>query len=300
MKMKSFFLLCFVLCGTVSWAAKISLPEAIHNKLVQAEFSGYHDTSRSIISLNYGKSMLLKLQNLSQENLELDMESGYHLVPAEDQHYQTMVVTKSELIKLKPRQQVEQPLLAMCCEADDASPGSSVSYSLGSLAESNLLGLVKLLEKNNIQDYSGQQAVWVITNNRNILDVYSTNLEKNKILRKYLCDVKGLDYSLYDPEKVLFEEDQETRFTVTAAEIHEFFCRIEYEVEQQTHASLIVIDESDKVTETLFENRPLRPGRYQFTVEMKRSNYYPGQLFYVRLLTGNRIAVEKVFLVQNE
>lgn len=300
MKMRSLFLLCFVLCGVVSWAAQISLPEAINKKLVHAEFSGYHDTSRSDFSLNYGKSMLLKLQNLSQENLELELESGYHLMPKEDPDYQTMVVTNSEKFELSPWQKTEKPLFAMCCEASDASPGKSDHYSLGSLAEPKLLGLVKLLEKNNIQDYSGQQAVWVITNNRNILDVYSTNLEKNKILRKYLCDVKGLDYSLYDPEKVLFEEDQETRFTITAAEIHEFVCRIEYEVEQQTLASLIVIDESDKVIETLFENRPLRPARYQFTVEMKRSNYYPGQLFYVRLLTGNRIAVERVFLVQNE
>lgn len=280
-------------------ATKLTLSEAIKNGSVKVSFSGYHDTSRTIFSSHYGKSILLSISNSMKESLSLDLESGFQLIPNEDERYQKMVVTASEIINLKPNQSMQKPLYAMCCESGDASPTSTSGYLMGNLVEHDLLGLVKLIEKNKLQDNSGQSAIWVLTNNSDILDVISTDVEKCSLLRKYLCQVKNLDFQKYDPKIHGIMGGNEQHEIVYNPVMHTFKSEVVYKSDHETKATLVIIDENDQLVETLFADRQLRVGKYTYTVELTTSNYDENKIYFMRMFADGRVVVEKSIMVKS-
>ena len=135
------------------------LSEAVQKKLVSVNLHGAKaDTSfKGEYSSHYGPCMALEVLSISGENLNLNLEYGYRLVP-DDSSLQTMIVTQTLIVKLPPKQKKNFRVYAMCTEAHDGGPSPDARFVLRNRASGNLLGLTELLNRKKYQGDAAQNA----------------------------------------------------------------------------------------------------------------------------------------------
>lgn len=135
----------------------IDLNEAITKGWVEAELIDNPGESS-----HFGQSIQVQVKNLSGKDLKLELKPGQFLMPA-DTNTQRMMVTATFVVSVEKDETDTAPLYAMCSEKYNSGPGSDDMFTLGGMAKDKLLKLANYLDTEQIQDESGQNAVWIIT-----------------------------------------------------------------------------------------------------------------------------------------
>jgi hypothetical protein len=201
--MYSVLVIALALCWCcVSYSIPVSyrLNEAIHKNLVRVQLKGAKiDTAfRGEISAHYGPCIAMDITNNSVQALNLELEYGYQLMP-DDTSIQTMMVTRNLQVYLSPAQKKSLRIYAMCIEATDHVPNEKVNFVLQKRATGNLLSIAEFLNRKNYQGAVAQDAVWCISNDRDLHSIYSADTAMMYDLRRYVAKLKGL------PEKEIYE-----------------------------------------------------------------------------------------------
>ncbi len=192
MKTLSLFLL---LITSAFFSKAISLQEAIDKKLITAIFSSQGSHT--------GKSVLLSAQNISTTKLEINILPGIYL-EQEDTTAQDHIVTETLMLVLNPKQKKDVFLFAMCCERQNSCPKMGSIFQLRNYDNSNVAELCKIIEKNKMQNYGGQEALWSLVNKttpNNIAGEDSTAVMElrhfvGKALKKSVAIYKPSQYNL--------------------------------------------------------------------------------------------------------
>ena len=195
--MKISFSLLLVIFLSLHAKAEIAykLSEAIQKKLVSVNVSGAKsDTSfHGDYSSHYGPCMAKEIVSTTNENLNLNLEYGYRLVP-DDSSLQTMMVTQSLIVKLQPKQKKNYRIYAMCTEAHDGGPGPEEKFVLRNRATGNLLGLAELINRKKYQNDAAQNAVWCFTNDYDLSSIYNADTVTMYELRRFVAKAKGISF----------------------------------------------------------------------------------------------------------
>lgn len=110
---------------------------------------------------HYYSPLSIKLLSKSDKLLTLELDNGTLLLPA-DQEEQNFIVTDALLVQLKPNEEREIPIFAMCIEQSDRAPSSSSLYTIGGLADESLRKLSKYVEANKRFEPDAQFLMWDI------------------------------------------------------------------------------------------------------------------------------------------
>ena len=292
--MKTATLLVVLSIGFVHFASAtkdVSLEEAVKNGLLTVAFNGMDhaedDAEAADIAwtagTHFGKCIKLMVTNNSTQLLRVTLEAG-RLLNAHDNDVQDMVVTQQLAFVIPARQKQEHTLYAMCTEMNDRGPSSAHAFMLGLMAEADLQGMAKLVEKYNVQNETGQDAVWVITDDLSVDAIDGDDAQVTAALRQYASEVvKKRDTS-----------DNGSRYNVP---VYRSSVEFGYRLLQDANVSLIVYDPNGAEFMSLLSDKPHQPGVYSITYSFERSDLQPG-IYTLKMFQNGRFVTFKQFRVE--
>ncbi|MBA3706670.1 MAG: hypothetical protein H0W84_12445, partial [Bacteroidetes bacterium] len=118
-----------------------------------------------------GDVIEMKLQNNSSQKLDLNIEAGRRL-DSKISTEQDILVTQSQDFFVNAKQTRTLMVYGMCCQAHNSCPRNNSDYSIGKLADSNLVKLANFIDKNKYYtNFTAQQAVWVVSDNKSLASI---------------------------------------------------------------------------------------------------------------------------------
>lgn len=282
--LRLFALIFLLFIGIAGKAAEITLAEAIHKGFVKAILTGNPgDSSKVLLSSYYGPCLRLNLQSQAKTTLNLRIECGRFLATA-DTNEQRMMITHDEMITLRPAGKISMNLYAMCTQMHDHAPDKESLLVLGGLAEGNLLTVARFIGKNNFQSQAAQQAVWVITDDNEVGNIYSENTDEMNQLQKLICELTGKRRPVAS-HSIVYSSGMVSGEIVFENKHHETY-------------SFVMMDEAGGRIGTFFENKTIdKPTVTTLTWRFRFKGFEKG-VYYVKLIdSGNKVVVTRPVVI---
>jgi len=281
----TFFFFSFV----AKSAIKLTLTEAVNKKLVSVNMRGAEQDStfKGEYSSHYGPCMALEVVSLSADDLNLALDYGYKLEPA-DTAVQTMMVTQSLLVNLAPKQKKNYRIYAMCTEASQSGPNPKMAFKLGHRTYGHLLEMVELLHRKKYQGNTAQDAVWCLTDNHDISSIYSMDTAMMFDLRRQVAKAKGMLMSkVYEMEKPRSSGTSAPTFRITTTYSGSFT----YNVSRSCKILIALFDEENHMKKVYINNENQREGKYTYNYQIS-SDDTQNQKHYLRVFRDGKMEDE--------
>ncbi len=288
----SFVFACFALKAEV--VTKLS--EAIQKKLVTVNMKGAKpDTSfHGEYSSHYGPCMAMEIISAVNENLNLNLEYGYKLVP-DDSTLQTMLVTQTLLAKLQPKQKKNYRIYAMCTEAHDGGPSPDKKFALGKRTTGNLLGLAELTNRKKYQGDAAQNAVWCLTNDYNLSSIFSDDTVMMYDLRRFVAKAKEIDQTkIYEAVGNRAYSDPIRTFTTRTV----YSGSLSYSFAKTSKVMIALFDEDNRMKKIYVNNETQHEGQYTYNYEIG-SDEMNSKKHYLRMIRDGRLE-EEIAIIPRE
>jgi len=195
-------LLSFSLTPSVT---EITLKNALSQRLVEctATSNGGHSN----------ESVIFSITNKTNKAYRLKIPAGTTFQPA-DNGEQTLIQLEDDFIVLEGNQSSSKNLSAYCTEASDRCPTASSTFSLASNETPQINKLIQHIKANKTNSHNFQDAVWAITDNHSISNIYHEGDDAKK-LREYLSELTGQENPWYNsPHEYEVQEDRTIRRNV--------------------------------------------------------------------------------------
>jgi len=263
---------------------KLSIEEAVKSGMFKAEVKGIGGYSGECITLN--------VVNLSSIDTTIYIEAGRRLNSV-DSTVQDILVVREVPLLVRAGEEKNINLFGFCCQATNAGPGKDEEFTLGQMADSNLVKLAVFLNQNSFDLSTIQNAVWVVSNNHPLASVHSADVSKRKELRKLhtlLASIKLLpvNFSWYT---LTYKTDTTRLFSGVADSL---FGDFDYSLWKNCAVSLTLNDSKGKVIDHFFVNKGHNPNSYSYEIKMSVASLPKGK-YFVRLIADNQMKSEKVF-----
>jgi hypothetical protein len=261
---------CFVIASTLSADAvfattTLSVQEAEKKGLIKLAIRGKGGYT--------GKVIEMKIQNMSNSSLCLNLEAGRKL-DSKDDTQQDILVTKPENFILAAKQQSTYNVYGMCCQAHNSSPEGKSVYSMGTMGDSSLIKLANFIDKNKYYDNHGaQEAVWTVSDNNSIASIQSGKDEDLKKLRQYVSDITGRPIPAYN---VIYKQQDERSVIGRVVKVDGAFT---YTLNIDNKVTIAIFDSEGKMVQLLLEQYPHARGEYKLfytfnTAKLPAGSYY--------------------------
>jgi hypothetical protein len=289
-RLASFFLVVFFLNTAAIFA--LDIQDALLKKQVQL-----HLLSNGL-SLKEGM-ITAKIKNTSIQKLDLKFPVGTHL-KSDDPGLQDLIVVKEQILVLQPNQTWEQPLVGMCIQKSNQSPGDGNLYHLADVIQGPMKTCAERIARDQIFNGCGQDAMWALSDGQDIGWIETEN-DQEKGLRQLVADLKGVENPWYTTAHETnnnqladnFDPMQPTDayMTLGSAQINGDFV---WTQAQKKQLSFAIYDENGNIVRKFFEGKEFGEGEYTFRFHYKTSENLRGQ-YYARISDGDEIVREAVF-----
>lgn len=256
-----------------------SLTEAEKQKLIQFSIHGNESGT------HYIRPLLLEVKNISNSITNLKVENGL-VLEAGDSAYQNFVVTKEEILALKPGQVKEVQLYAMCLESSDASPDVSSVYHPTKLADSSLIGLTRRIEKDSLFNYEAQTAVWALSCKYPIDYITGFDTVLTRQLIGYVADETGQPIP---PAPA--PDDYERNYYSTSTYKLKMGGEFSYNLYQNRSIIIAMFDKDNIVVRELYKNMVEKPGDHKMKFEFD-ATAYTDDFYYIKVIDNGDVAIE--------
>ncbi|MDW7695475.1 hypothetical protein R9C00_27190 [Flammeovirgaceae bacterium SG7u.111] len=262
------------------------LPSLLLAKGPEAEISLYDAVDRKLIKLDIegkggynGECILLKVTNVSNYRLNLKVEPGTMFQSDED-WWQNLVVTQEALLAAGPKRISQFGLFTMCTQSHNAAPSKGSGFSLGKKAEGPLLALAQTISENEYQSSTAQSAVWAVTSEGHMGNIYGRNPEMVKQLCEIVSEATGkpCDQNNYEPR-----EHHITTINTS------FECLL---LDYAKGVKLRLYDQNGQMVREYLKDKDMKPGFYQFKVGMHHT-FGDSATFTMRLENESGVLNEK-------
>jgi hypothetical protein len=158
-----------------------------------------------------------------------------------------------------------------------------------------LIKLLQYVKRNAMVDDLGQAAVWVLTNNHTLNNVYDPYRDMaSKKLIDFLVTLTGLAVPEY---YVINQLNLEGGGPIYAPKTLKIFAQFEHVLSEPEKLTLGVYKEDGTMLQSVFENRNFGKGAHRHRVEFEASGVQAGN-YFIKLMSGQTILQEKKVLVQ--
>lgn len=254
----------------------VNLYEAIQKKMVKVGINGRGYTSAEHTS-NTGKCIKINIKNLTQNSLNLKLETGRKLHCIYDS-IQDMMVARRELFALSPMEEEEYTIYAFCTQKRDQSPSISSKFTLEGLSEGYLYDLSLLIEDLKAFDNTGQQAVWVLTDKEKSKSIRGSNeqtVNKLKMFVEYAIanpDYKRNNSYIYDYS---YPDKNENGYELKG--------EINWDMPYTGLVSLILYDNNNQKVKVLFDEYLFRSGFQTYDYKLQSPLMKKDELYWLRV-----------------
>lgn len=269
------------LISTLALAGKnVSIEEAVRKKLVSAVIKGKGGHTGDVIRI--------KLKNNLNRSVAIDVEAGRRL-DSENQGLQDILVNKAVTLALLPNQTKTFVISGMCCQAHNGGPDSSAVFSVGKMADSNLVRLARFIDINKWhKDRTAQSAVWVVSDNKPMEDIGGTDSTSKK-LQRFVSKLTGKPIPKYKVEYAQHEGG--AVYSGIPAKIKGVF---DYEIFSNGLVTFGIYDSRGQVIQMFFADKPRNKGSYVFSYEFNTSDLPKGD-YFARFRFDGQVMKEQKF-----
>lgn len=283
------FIIVFIAAVTPSFAQAVlmNLSEAVKINMVQVSGTATGQSYRS-------RALRLKIVNKSGSAIQLKVNQGVIFNPAEA-GYQPLVCAGDESLTLQPFKDGQLDVQTFCADAPGRAPMQNLAYAYARVGSDTLIKVLQYLKKNFLFDDLGQDAVWVLTNNHTLETVYdgTREMQAEKLI-DYLSLLTGKPKPAYFISSTVNQTPGQPAYIPKPLKIHAKFEQVLTEPKKLT---LGIFNQSGKMIQEVFNNRPYGKAGHLFTVTFESANVPAGK-YYIRLKEGESILQEKMVEVQ--
>lgn len=145
-----------------------------------------------------GLELNVKVSNLLKDSLIVEVPVGWRFVSnAGKTDYQDVLLTRPEVLALKPGETKTFLIKGFCCEASRLGPVAGVPYTNGHLADSNLVALARYLSQKPMDRNTQQYAVWALSDGFETANITLPNDSLAEVLRCFVAKLKGEELPWY-------------------------------------------------------------------------------------------------------
>lgn len=223
-----------------------------------------------------GECVMITIRNISGDTSFILLEPG-RILQSIDTSVQDILITREERLVLAPGAQQKFTAFGFCSQATLSSPDSAEVFSMGKMADSSLISLAIFLNENEnkFPVDAIQQAVWCISDNYSIMDIYGEDLASINELRNYVADLKGLDHVLSS------NNDQTPYWRSIYHYTHTVSGEIEVYFASDCLANILIIDREGKEYKSLAKQKSYKAGYYRFTFSFTTTDWPKGEYFII-------------------
>ena len=258
------------------------LKDAISKNMVQCFITG-NDSSP-----HYIRPLLVDIMNTQDIPVDISIENGRKFL-ASDSTYQNLVVVKSELISLKPKERKQLQVYSMCIQANNHAPVSKVIYRTGEMADEKLCALTNFIEKHKYFNTIGQDAVWVLTNNYDVGDISSRDTNVANNLMREVIRLTGKKPGVPNLNDKVYAYRHYRVDSISQSEIEgEFIMKLN----QTSSVQIAMFDKNNIVVRELLFNPSVSAGKHTFVYKYDAS-VYKDHFYYFKMIVDGDIKVSK-------
>ncbi len=274
-----FLLPVFILIASSFYSpnSQLTLQKALEEKKIEIEiiYTGIFP----------GKLMDLKVKNLTNKQLNLEMAPGTVFIPDNGEE-QTLTTTKEEVLALEKSATKTFHISAYCTELHDKGSTQASTFTVSNTKRPMLLKLVHFLDSMNFPDQMAvQHSVWCVTDSASVSDVYVRDPKASKALRAYLCALTGQKDTWYSTEKEIVMDEERNIVTVPK----EVKGDIAFESKEPVELQGFVKDSTGKIILTNEHKTNLPAGKIKFEFNLKIAGWAPGNYSVVYTNNGKEV-----------
>ncbi|MGQ0827101.1 MAG: hypothetical protein ACT4ON_01775 [Bacteroidota bacterium] len=246
----------------------ISVEDAAKKGLVKLSIKSRGGFTGEVIEMN--------LQNNTNQKLDLNVEAGRRL-DSKNNSEQDILVTRSQEFFVNGKQSKTLMIYGMCCQAHNSSPKVNSIYSVGKLADSNLVKLANFLDTNKYYtNDAAQDAVWAVSDNESLGSIIGDDKKVVDALRKYVSEITGRPIPAYD---IIYKQESDRDVMGRANRIEGVF---EYSVPADGSVTIGIYDEQGRLVQLLFQDITHEKGECKLYYTFRTREVQPGT-YYARM-----------------
>lgn len=246
----------------------LSLNVLIDNGKLKASIRG--------IGGHEGECINIALISTSDDTSFLWLEPG-RILESVDTAVQDILITREEMMVLAPGERKELAVFGFCSQASCASPDSSELFLPGKMADPDVVSLANFLnERDNIFPVDAiQSAVWCVTDNHDIRDIYGGDLASVNDLIRYVADLKGLDIDFSKDFNPAGDYESFSQSSVTiSGDVEVYF-------PSDCLANISIVNSEGEEYESFEKQKSYKSGIYNFTFRFTSSDWPPGKYYFI-------------------
>jgi len=265
-----------------STTATLQLQEAMEQRQILATFTGASG------STHYLKPLSASIRNLKNQEITVVIPAGYHF-KSEDSTVQDIITTQEELLVLKPREVLDVKLSGMCIQHHNGAPGADDGFKLTGWANPKLKKLALHLDEKNIQNYQGQQAMWVVSDGEELRYIVGIGSTRE---RELIDLVAAITNQPTITEKEYAAYKQEVVSPIYKAELRGKFA-FNFNMKVPIHIALF--DENGIVLQEIY-NQVAPAGRQEVTYTFDALPY-EGKTIHAKLIAFEDVLMDRTIVL---
>ena len=272
--------LIIILISTLSLSAEsITLEEALNKDLVTASFtasSGF-----------MGQVLKVQLQSNHKKGLDLSFPAGMQF-KSEDENLQDLILTRAHQTFLASNSKKTVVLYGMCTQRFNSSPYEGALFAYNGMAEGSLLDVAEYISQRNYQNDAGQGAVWAVTDNAGLQEIYDDDEKVVKDLQEFMAELTGQEMPWYSLQQNNFIPGPDVNPDPSI--IH---AKYEYQFTDEARVNLGVYDSEGNEVYLITEDQPVQPGTFKMNFKLTVKNM-PRGTYYIRVTNGDQLLDERI------
>ena len=278
--MKTLFTLVQVLAVTFLFAKHktVTIDKAYKSGIVKLKIRG--------TGTYKGNCLKMTLQNNTDDSLYILLEAGRRL-DSKNNKEQDILVTKEQIFKLESHQKKDFSIYGFCCQASNHAPSRDSLFSIGKLADTNLVSLAKFCNINKFTVGETQSAVWCVSDRRPLASISASN----ESLRYFVSKITKEEMPWYQ-----LEYHDASSNTVFSDRVERVTGNIMYTLTKDDFYKIELHDAKGKLIQNFTENKVATKGTYDYWFNMQVSNYPKGK-YYIHIYNGNELVTKKEFVI---
>jgi hypothetical protein len=223
---------------------------------------------------NEGECIFMFLSNPTADTSYVRIEPGRTLGSL-DTTVQDILITREEILALAPGEKRELSIYGFCSQALNASPDSAESFNIGKMADSSVVVLAEFLDERNNEfpEDAIQKAVWCLTDDHDIMEIYSEDLASIADLRNFVAKLKGADSFTLKVEDTPRNVNRFTYLTKTISGELDLFIPTDCIVD------IYIRDNEGRSYDSFRKKTPYKAGTYKYSFKFTVTNWPPGKYF---------------------
>jgi len=256
----------------------VDLKSALENGHLQMEVIG------NGLSTHYLKPISIDLQNTGVEPINIKIPIG-QIFHAKDSSIQDVIVTQETLIALRAGERTQQDVYAMCIEQQLSGNNDSINYSLGDLANGEVLELVDLIRQRKDFNIVGQYALWCLIDEGELGMISGIDSNSVTFYRDFVAEKRNILVPEFDPQ------DYQTNYEDASLIKRSAKGSFKYKFSKVSHVTIALFDESGIVVRELYNNPQESSGHHELDFEFDME-VYRDEVYYVRLIQDDEVQIE--------